>query len=104
MLLIVLCYVQLVELFENLLNMFEMFFCFIFGEILVNEGLIFVEVDIFDFIIQVVMFVELIKYVLMQINVVIGVLGVRWMNIVWYGLLIDFKGQELLMRELGVNG
>jgi hypothetical protein len=103
-LLIVSCYVQLVELFENLLNMFEMFLRFTLGETLVNEGLTFAEVDIPDFTTQVVMFAELIKHVLMQINVVIGVPGVRRMNTVWYGLLIDPKGQELLMRELGANG
>jgi hypothetical protein len=102
-LLIVSCFVQLIEVFESLLNMFELFARFTMGETLVNEGLVFADVQIPDFTTQVVMFSEMVRHVLTQINVVIGVPGTRRLNTIWVGLLTDPKGQEILKRELGGN-
>ncbi|KAK0388017.1 hypothetical protein NLU13_4261 [Sarocladium strictum] len=99
--LIVSCFVQLVELCENLLNMFEMFMRYTLGETLRNDGMTFADVTIPDFTTQVSMFAEMVRHVLLQINVVIGVPGTRRLNTVWYGLLTDPKGQEILRRELG---
>ncbi|KAL2205727.1 hypothetical protein CC79DRAFT_1369183 [Sarocladium strictum] len=102
-LLIVSCFVQLIEVFESLLNMFELFARFTMGETLVNEGLVFADVQIPDFTTQIVMFAEMVRHVLTQINVVIGVPGTRRLNTIWVGLLTDPKGQEILKRELGGN-
>jgi hypothetical protein len=83
--------------------MFELFARFTMGETLVNEGLVFADVQIPDFTTQIVMFAEMVRHVLTQINVVIGVPGTRRLNTIWVGLLTDPKGQEILKRELGGN-
>lgn len=101
--LIVSCFVQLIKICENLLNMFEVFLRFTIGETLINEMLTFAGVVITDFTTQVSMFAEMVRHILLQINVILGIPGSSRLTTVWTGLLADTKDQELLKRELTTN-
>lgn len=98
--LIVSCYVQLIQLYEVMVKEFDVFCTLTKGSTMATDPLDFAGTPIVDFSSQAIIFTELSNHLLRQINLVVGMPGAWSGKTPWTGLLTGKSDQELLQREL----